>query len=42
MSNAIPMVCSAMRTLNVNYHYEVIEEPPKGNGSRLTFKYYTK
>lgn len=42
MSNAMPTVCSAMRTLNVNYHYEVIEEPPKGNGSRLIFKYYTK
>lgn len=42
MSNAMPTVCSAMRTLNVNYQYEVIEEPPKGNGSRLIFKYYTK
>ena len=39
MINAMPTVCSAMRTLNGNYSYEVIESPPKGNGSRLIFKY---
>ncbi len=39
MANAMPTVCSAMRTLDGEYKYEVIEEPPKGNGSRLVFKY---
>lgn len=39
MINEMPTVCSAMRTLNGGYRYEVIEEPPKGNGSRLIFKY---
>lgn len=39
MVNAMPTVCSAMRTLDGEYKYEVIEEPPKGNGSRLIFKY---
>ncbi|WP_300345171.1 hypothetical protein [Fusobacterium sp.] len=32
-----PMVCSAMRSCG--YEYEVIYSPPKGNGTRLTFKY---
>ncbi len=39
MSSAMPTVCSAMRSLDGNYKYEIIEEPPKGNGSRLVFKY---
>lgn len=39
MANAMPTVCSAMRTLDGEYKYEVIEEPPKGNGSRLVIKY---
>lgn len=39
MANAMPTVCSAMRTLDGEYKYQVIEEPPKGNGSRLVFKY---
>ncbi len=39
MDNAFPTVCSAMRTLDVEYKYEIIEEPPKGNGSRLVFRY---
>lgn len=40
MKNAMPTVCSAMRTLNGNYEYEIVEEPPKENGSRLIFKYF--
>lgn len=40
MVNAMPTVCSAMRSLDGEYRYEVIEEPPKGNGSRLVFKYF--
>lgn len=39
MRNAMPTVCSAMRTLDGSYKYEVLEEPPKGNGSRLIFRY---
>lgn len=39
MINAMPTVCSAMRTLHINVKYEIIEQPPKGNGSRLIFKY---
>ncbi len=39
MSSAMPTVCSAMRTLDGEYKYEIIEEPPKGNGSRLVFRY---
>lgn len=39
MVSAMPTVCSAMRTLDGGYKYEIIEEPPKGNGSRLVFKY---
>lgn len=34
---ATPTVCSAMRSCG--YEYEVIYSPPKGNGTRLTFKY---
>jgi len=34
---ATPTVCSAMRSCG--YEYEEIYSPPKGNGSRLTFKY---
>lgn len=32
-----PTVCSAMRSCG--YEYEEIYSPPKGNGTRLTFKY---
>lgn len=39
MDRAMPTVCSAMRTLKGDYKYTVIEQPPKGNGSRLVFKY---
>lgn len=39
MSRALPTVCSAMRTLKGDFRYEILEEPPKGNGSRLVFKY---
>ena len=34
---ATPTVCSAMRSCG--YEYEEIYAPPKGNGTRLTFKY---
>ena len=34
---ATPTVCSAMRSCG--YEYEEIYTPPKGNGTRLTFKY---
>lgn len=40
MVNAMPTVCNAMRSLNISYKYEVVQEPPKGNGSRLFIKYY--
>lgn len=39
MDRAMPTVCSAMRTLRGDYKYIVIEQPPKGNGSRLVFRY---
>lgn len=39
MSNAYPTVCSAMRTLEGECKYEIVEEPRKGNGSRLVFRY---
>lgn len=39
MQSAMPTVCSAMRTLGSGYEYEVLETPPKGNGSRLKLKY---
>lgn len=39
MSNALPTVCSAMRTLELPYRYETLETPPKGNGTRLKFRY---
>lgn len=39
MVSAMPTVCSAMRTLPADYKYVVIDQPPKGNGSRLVFKY---
>ena len=39
MTSALPTVCSAMRTLNGQYDYVVIDQPPKGNGSWLVFKY---
>ena len=34
---ATPTVCLAMRSCG--YEYEEIYSPPKGNGTRLTFKY---
>lgn len=34
---ATPTVCSAMRSCG--YEYEEIYSPPKGNGTRLAFKY---
>lgn len=37
MIQATPTVCSAMRSCG--YEYEEIYSPPKGNGTRLTFKY---
>lgn len=40
MHNAMPTVCSAMRTLGNEYNYIEIEAPPKGNGSRLKLKYF--
>lgn len=39
MDSALPTVCNAMRTLNADFKYDIIEQPPKGNGSRLVFKY---
>lgn len=39
MHNAMPTVCSAMRTLGSEYKYDELEVPPKGNGSRLKLKY---
>ncbi len=39
MVNTMPTVCSAMRTLGDDYIYEILEQPPKGNGSRLIFRY---
>lgn len=39
IKSAMPTVCSAMRTLGSSYNYEIIEEPPKGNGSRLIYRY---
>lgn len=39
MSDGMPTVCNAMKTLNENYKYEIIEKSPKGNGSRLIFRY---
>ncbi|MEL7569353.1 MAG: GIY-YIG nuclease family protein [Eubacteriaceae bacterium] len=39
MQNAMPTVCCAMKTLGNEYNYLEIEVPPKGNGSRLKFKY---
>lgn len=39
MKNALPTVCSAMRSLNGDYEYDIIEQPPKENGSRLIFNY---
>jgi hypothetical protein len=39
MTSAMPTVCSAMRTLPGNYLYTIIDQPPKGNGSWLVFKY---
>lgn len=40
MVNAMPTVCNAMRSLNISFKYEVVQEPPKGNGSRLFIKYF--
>ena len=39
MDRAMPTVCRAMRTLRGDYKYIVIEQPPKGKGSRLVFRY---
>ena len=39
MSSRYPTVCNAMRSLESNYKYEIIEEPKKGYGSRVTFRY---
>ena len=39
MSSALPTVCSAMRTLPGQHKYVIIDQPPKGNGSWLVFKY---
>lgn len=39
MKNGMPTVCSAMRSLDGLQKYEVVEQPPKGNGSRLILKY---
>ncbi len=39
MDRAMPTVCRAMRTLPGDYKYLILEEPPKGNGSRLVFQY---
>lgn len=39
MNNAMPTVCSAMRSPGGEYKCEVIAEPPNGNGSRLIFNY---
>lgn len=38
--NATPTVCSAMRTCG--FEYEEIYSPPKGNGTRLRFRYKLK
>lgn len=39
MKNGMPTVCSAMRSLGKTQKYDVIEQPPKENGSRLILKY---
>lgn len=38
--NATPTVCSAMRSCG--FEYEEIYSPPKGNGTRLKFRYKLK
>lgn len=39
MTNSMPTVCQAMRSLDEFRDYDIIEEPAKGNGSRLVFRY---
>lgn len=39
MNNALPTVCSAMKTLNGEYEYVFLEQPPKGKGTRLILRY---
>lgn len=40
MNNAMPTVCAAMRSVANECRFEIVAEPPKGNGSRLIVKYY--
>lgn len=42
LKHSMPMVCSAMRSIGKLYEYEIIEEPPKKNGSRVIYKYIIK
>lgn len=39
MTNAMPTVCSAMKTLGTQYDYEVKYSPPSGFGSSLRHIY---
>lgn len=39
MHQALPTVCTAMKTLGVDYDYEIVSQPPKGMGTRLFIKY---
>lgn len=42
LKNLMPIVCSAMRNIGKLYEYEIIEESPKRNGSRVIYKYLVK
>lgn len=39
MSQALPTVCDAMKTLGDQYPYEIVSQPLKGKGARLFIKY---
>ena len=40
MDRAMPTVCSAMRTVAKQHQHDIVASPPKGNGSRLIFRFY--
>lgn len=39
MHQALPTVCTAMKTLGEDYTYEIVRQPPKGMGTKLFIKY---
>lgn len=39
MDNALPTVCSAMKSLGSGYSYKIVSQPPKGMGTKLLIKY---